>query len=157
MMELAGTGADIHPTGRVAAWANSMIFQPYSWLKQAPGSEYSWHLLTVTLAPEVDYDAARARLTSAVNSVFERYRENIERQHAAFEQSINVQMTAPRPVTRTHFTEEGCELSLRYPVEFERGAEIDEQVLQQLAREIEKEPQLKLATGGGPKLQRLNM
>ncbi len=134
-----------------------MIFQPYSWLKQAPGTEYGWHLLTVTVAPEVDYDAARARVTSAVNSVFERYRDNIERQHAAFEQSINVQMTPPKPVTRTHFTEQGCELFIRYPVEFERGAEIDEQVLQQLAREMDKDPQVKLAPGGGPKLQRLNV
>lgn len=153
MMELVGTGADLQPTGRIAAWANSMIFQPYSWLKQAPGTEYAWHLVTLTVAPEADCELARDRVTSAVNFVFEDYRHTIEQQHATFEQSLNVQMPAPRPITRTHVSDRGCEIFIRYPVEFDRGGEIDEKVLERLLNEIEREPQLKLASGGAPKLR----
>lgn len=153
LMELSGSGADAHPTGRVAAWANSMIFQPYSWLKQAPGTDYTWHLVKLTISPDADYETARRRLAGAVNAVFETYRENIEQQHAAFEEVINLQVSAPNPVTRAHFTEQGIEIFIRYPVEFARGAEIDEQVVQRLAKELDQEPPLKLAPGGAPKLQ----
>ena len=43
LMELSGTGNDLHPTGRVAAFANSIIFQPSALMKQAPGMDYVWH------------------------------------------------------------------------------------------------------------------
>jgi small-conductance mechanosensitive channel len=154
MVELAGSGADLHPTGRVAVWANSMIFQPYSWLKQLPGAEHAWHLASVTVAPEMDYKAARDRLSAAVDSVYATYRESIERQHAIFEQSINMQLGAPKPVTRVHFSEAGCEIFIRYPVETSRVGSIDPQIVRALNDEIEREPRLVLAPGGAPKIER---
>jgi len=152
-MELTGTGADVHPTGRIAVWANSMIFQPYSWLKQVPGAEYGWHLVSVTVAPEVDYKTARDRLTAAVESVYATYRESIQRQHAIFEQSINAQVNPPKPVTRVHFTETGCEIFIRYPVEIARTGSIDAEIINRLTAEIDQEPKLTLASGGAPKVQ----
>ena len=62
-------------------------------------------------------------------------------------------MSAPKPVSRTNFTEAGCEISIRYPVAFERGVETDEEVLERLLAETAKEPRLPLAPGGAPKLQ----
>ena len=155
MLELVGTGADMHPTGRIAAWANSMIFQPYSWLKQAPGTEYAWHTVAVTVMPEVDHEAARQRLTEAVNTVFESYRERIHQQHLSLEQSINVPLPLPQPVSRLQFTEDGCQILVRYPVEFERGREIDEEIASRVAAELNQQPSLAVAPGGAPKVHSL--
>ena len=44
LMELAGTGVDIYPTGRIVVFANSVLFQATTPLfKQIPGTEYAWH------------------------------------------------------------------------------------------------------------------
>ncbi len=155
LMELSGSGADLHPTGRVAAWANSMIFQPYSWLKQAPGTEYVWHAVSVTVAAEVDNGLARSRLTAAVESVYESYRESIEQQHAAFEQSISVQTAPPKPVSRTHFTEAGCEIFIRYPVDVQHVSDIDGRIVQAILDAVAQDPKLTLGAGGTPKVQTL--
>ncbi len=155
LMELAGTGADMHPTGRVAVWANSMIFQPYSWLKQAPGGEYVWHALSLTITPDADHNSVRKRLTAAVESVYEEYRESIERQHAAFERSISVQVTAPKPIGSIHFTEAGCEILIRYPVEAQHASDVDAQVMRRIFEEIDTDPKLHLAPGGAPRIQPL--
>jgi len=151
VMEFAGAGVDVHMSGRVAVFANSIILQASALLKQAPGTEYMWHAVAITLVPETECEAARARLTAAVESVYNEYREIIDRQHAAFEKSLSIQLTAPKPVSRIHFTDAGCEVFIRYPVEMERASEIDERIEKQLLKEVEQEPPLKLASGGAPK------
>src|SRR5581483_11500086 len=46
MMELVGSGTELHSTGRVAVFANSVLFQTGTPLyKQLPGTEYAWHEL----------------------------------------------------------------------------------------------------------------
>ena len=152
IMEFAGSGGDVHASGRVAVFANSIIFQAYALLRQAPGTEYLWHAVSTTLAPEAEYESARARLTSAVESVYNEYRQVIEQQHAAFERSINVQLASPKPVSRIHFTDSGCEIFIRYPVEIRHATDIDEKVVKQLFEETEREPRLVLAPGGAPKI-----
>ncbi|MGD1093622.1 MAG: mechanosensitive ion channel family protein, partial [Bryobacteraceae bacterium] len=51
LMELAGNGPDLRPTGRIVVYSNSVIFQPTALFKQVPGTDYVWHTLTLTLAP----------------------------------------------------------------------------------------------------------
>ena len=52
LMELAGTGVDIYPTGRIVVFANSVLFQATTPLfKQIPGTEYAWHEVSVALNP----------------------------------------------------------------------------------------------------------
>jgi small-conductance mechanosensitive channel len=153
LMEFAGTGGDIHSTGRVAVFSNSVIFQPSALMKQAPGTEYAWHGVLITLAPDNDYQDARDRLTSAVESVYNNYREVIELQHENFEKSINLQLTKPKPVSHVRFTDAGFEIFIRYPVELRQMSDIDDQIVKHLLAEIRKEPHLKLASGGAPKIQ----
>jgi hypothetical protein len=153
LMELAGSGSDVHTTGRVAVFSNAVIFQPAALLKQAPGTEYTWHAVVTTLDGDADCHAARTRLTGAVESVYDSYREIIEQQHAAFERSINLQMTAPKPVTRVHFTGNGCQILIRYPVEIQHTSDIDERIVKSLLDETEKEPKLPLAVDGAPRIQ----
>ena len=153
LMELAGTGVDLHSTGRVAVFSNAVIFQPAALLKQAPGIEYTWHAVLTTLGAGIDCRAARTRLMGAVEAIYGSYREIIEQQHAAFEKSINLQMATPKPVARVHFTGAGCEILIRYPVEIEHTSDIDERIVKCLLEETGKEPKLSLAPGGAPRIQ----
>src|SRR2546430_12234718 len=47
--------ADRQPTGRVVVFSNAIVFQPgASFYRQIPGTNFLWHKLTLTLAPEAD-------------------------------------------------------------------------------------------------------
>lgn len=153
LMELAGAGSVLHPTGRIVVFSNSVLFQPSALFKQMPGADYVWHSVQLTLAADSDYHAAEDRLTAAVNSVYEEYRENIERQHAALERSVNIEMTAPHPQTHRRFSSAGLEFTVYYPVELSRTAEIDDRVMKALYDAIAQPPRLALANEGAPKLQ----
>ena len=151
LMELTGIGADLHPTGRVASFANSIIFQPSALMKQAPGMDYVWHSASATVADPADHGKIRERLAGAVEGVYSEYRPAIERQHATFERSTNMQTGVPRPVTRANFTDSGLEILIRYPVDAEHALSIDDRVVACLWEEAGKEPKLQFAAGGAPK------
>ncbi len=151
LMELTGIGADLHPTGRVASFANSIIFQPSALMKQAPGMDYVWHSASATIADPADHGKIRERLAGAVERVYNEYRPAIERQHATFERSTNMQTGVPRPVTRANFTDSGLEILIRYPVDAEHALSIDDRAVASLWEEAGKEPKLQFAAGGAPK------
>ncbi len=152
LMELAGGGTDVHSTGRVAVFSNSVIFQPSALMKQAPGTEYTWHTISTTLAAETDLEHARSRIAQAVEAVFKSYQNVIEQQHEAFERSANIQLADPVPVSRARLTDAGLEIAVRFPVEIQRMSEVDEKVIDSVVKQVESEPQLKLASGGFPKI-----
>lgn len=156
LMELVGTGTERHPTGRLAVFANSVIFQPAALLKQAPGIDYAWHAVTVTVEKSADYQQARARLTKAVDTVYQDYRQAIDHQHKTFEQSTDVQTEVPKPVTLTQFNDKGLEIAIRYPVSLnEQPGHIDERMVDGLVAEAETEPKLKFTPGGSPKISQV--
>ncbi len=152
LMELAGIGTDLHSTGRVAVFSNSVIFQPSALIKQAPGTEYAWNSVSVTLSAETDLEQARKRVAQAVERVYQKYAQAIENQHEAFERTANIQLADPAPVSRVSFNNSGLEVTVRYPVEIQRMAETDERVIEAVKKETELEPPLKLAPGGYPKV-----
>ncbi|HEY5264384.1 MAG TPA: mechanosensitive ion channel domain-containing protein, partial [Steroidobacteraceae bacterium] len=80
LMELGGHGLS-GPTGRVVAFANSIVFQVSSGLfKQIPGVDFGWHDITLKLPAGVDYAAIKIKLIAAVTSALKDYREEIVRQ-----------------------------------------------------------------------------
>jgi small-conductance mechanosensitive channel len=151
LMEMAGTGGDLHPTGRVAAFANSIIFQPSALMKQAPGMDYTWHSASLTVADAADHAKVRERMAAAIEHVYNEYRPAIERQHAVFERNTNMQTGVPRPVTRANFTDAGIEILIRYPVDAEHASSIDDRMVAALWDEAGKEPKLQFAAGHAPK------
>jgi small-conductance mechanosensitive channel len=153
MMELAGIPPDLHPTGRVVVFSNSVIFQPSALYKQMPGVDYVWHTAALTLAPESDFKIAEKTLDAAVESVYGRYREQIERQYANLEQSIDVPLAEPKPESRLRFTDAGLQFTVRYPVELQHALEMDDQILRALHDAVAGEPKLNFAPAGAPKLQ----
>ncbi len=153
MMELGGTGPELHPTGRVVVYSNSVLFQPAAIFKQMPGTNYAWRAVELTLSPETDFQLAEQKLTAAVNGVYEQYREVIEKQHAKLERSVELQFQSPKPDCHLRFNDTGLEFVARYPVELGRAREIDERVMKALYETISKEPQLTLAPAGAPKMR----
>lgn len=153
LMELAGSGSDLHATGRVVVFSNAVLFQPAALFKQMPGADYVWHSVRLTLASDSDFHSAEERLNRAVNAVYEEYRESVERQHAALERSVQVEVSSPRPQTRLRFSSSGLEFTVHYTVELDRASEIDDRMVKALYDAIAAEPRLTLAGAGAPKLQ----
>jgi small-conductance mechanosensitive channel len=153
LMELLGSGAEMHATGRVVVFSNSVLFQPSaSFFKQMPGTDYVWHTVKLSLTLESDFQVAQTRLSAAVDSVYQEYRESIEKQHAAFERSVEIQLTTPKPECRLRFTEGALEVVVQYPVPFQNASRIDEQVMRALYDTISQEPKLTLASSGAPQM-----
>lgn len=154
VMELAGTGLDFFPTGRIVVFSNSVLFQTSTPLfKQIPGTEYAWHEVVVMIAPNGDHKTAQEKLVALVQSVYSKYRDVIERQHATIERRVDIQIEMPRPGARLQFADAGLELLVRYPVEIRRAPDIDEEMTRRVLDLVENDPTLKGTVTGTPKIR----
>lgn len=154
LMELAGTGLDFYPTGRIAVISNAVLFQTGTPLfKQIPGTEYAWHEVVVMIAPNGNHKVAQEKLVATVNAVYSPYREEIERQHADIERRVDIQVEMPRPEARIQFADAGLELLVRYPVEIRKAPDIDEEMTRKVLELIETDAELKTAVSGSPKIR----
>jgi small-conductance mechanosensitive channel len=153
LMELGGSGLALQPTGRIVVFPNAVFFQPSALFKQLPGIEYGWRAMTLTLAATTDYSSVEKRLLSAVQGVYAEYGEAVERQHREALTSMNLHTPPPHPESRLRLVEAGLEITIRYPVEISRGAEIDDRMTRAVIEEIEREPTLRLADGSTPKIE----
>ena len=153
LMEL-GKGVPI-PTGRVVAFSNSIVFQPTAGLfKQIPGTNFGWHEITLTLAPDSDYHVVEERLMEVVENVFAEYRENMEQQSRYMERMVTTtSVNDLRPRSRLRLTQAGLEAVIRFPVDLNNSAEIDDKVTRELLKAIEREPKLKLVGSGTPSIR----
>ena len=148
LMELAG--ADLHPTGRVVVLSNAVLFQPAALFKQAPGADYLWHMVTITLAASTDITVAESRLEAAAESVYEGYRGAIERQHANLQRFMDVETSVPSTDVRSRLTAAGLECTVRYPVDAPHAGTIDRAMVTALRQAIAAEPKLGLISSIGP-------
>jgi small-conductance mechanosensitive channel len=152
LMEFAGN-ADV-PTGRVVAFSNSIVFQVGVGLfKQIHGTNFVWHELTLTLAAHSDFAEVHKRLLEAVQGALADYREEIERQSQQIALTVvSRPVGALQPKVHVRFVASGLEVVLRYPVDLQRAAEIDERVAREILKALEQDPKLALAAGGGLQL-----
>ena len=146
LMELSGP--DLHSTGRMVVLSNAVLFQPTALFKQIPGADYVWHTVTLTIAATADVLEAHKRLKAAAEEVYEKYRSAIERQHAVVQRFIDFDASSPQPEIRVRLTENGLECSVRYPVELENAALIDQRMLKALRDALEQDSQFKLVSTG---------
>lgn len=153
LMELAGSGIDLYPTGRVVVFSNSVMFQAAPFFKQLPGTSYTWHEVSLPLSSDANARLLETELLKAVTSVYSEYQQSILRQHRVVEQLMNAPFAAPTPQSQLRFGDGGLEFVVRYPVELQRASEIDEQVTRKLLETISKNPELKAAVTGSPRLR----
>ena len=129
LMELSGQGS-MSPTGRVVAFANSIIFQASGGLfKQIPGINLAWHEITATLPASADYSALKTKLFDAVSHVLKDYRDDILRQTQEMHRTAAAHGSSDaQPQVQLRFSASGVDAIVRYPVELQHAAEIDERV-----------------------------
>ncbi len=154
LLELISGGGKT-PSGRVVAFSNSIVFQSTAGLfKQIPGTSFIWHEVTLALSSESDYSQAEERLRAAVEAIFADYRDEMEQQNRLMQRTLAaVPMGALKPKSRLRLTQSSLEVVIRYPVNLQRAAEIDDRVTREMLRIAEHDPQLKLAGSGTPSLR----
>lgn len=146
LMELAAGATDFHPTGRVVAFSNSIVFQPTAGLfKQIPGTSFVWHEIKLVFAPENDYHVVRERVNQAVDTAFSEYKPNLEFQRQQMERSLTYVSAAElKPKVRLHFMSSGTEVVIRYPVVLQNAVEIDDRLTRELFGAVDRDPKLKV-------------
>jgi hypothetical protein len=154
LMELAGTGVDLYPTGRIVVFSNSVLFQATTPLfKQLPGSEYAWHEVAVALNPEGKFGLVEAQLLDAVQAIHSPYGAELQRQLGTTERHIDIPMRAPEPHGQLQYTDTGLEYVVRYPVGLHQIAEADEKLTRRLLELLQQQPDLRASITGFPKIR----
>ena len=146
LMELGGSGSDVHPTGRVVVVSNSALFSG-AMFKQIPGASYVWHELAVTLQNGSDYAMAESKMLEAVNSIYSQYRESLVQQQQVLEDLAAISSAVPSPQASLQLVDKGLDLIVRYPVVLHRETEIDNQMAKKVVEVIDGDPALKAAVG----------
>lgn len=133
LMELSGQGP-LGPTGRVVAFANSIVFQTSGGIfKQIPGVNIAWHEMTLALAAGSDYTAVKEQLVEAANHVLKDYREDFARQTKEMQKTTSSSSGGDvQPQVQLRFSASSVEALVRYPVHLQRAAEIDERISREL-------------------------
>ncbi|WP_446743112.1 mechanosensitive ion channel family protein [Silvibacterium acidisoli] len=154
LMELAGTGIDMYPTGRLVVFSNAILFTATTPLfKQVPGTEYAWHEVALQVNPQSDLKGVEEKLLAVVTDAFKHYRSDLERQHGEVERRIEINMQAPVPKGLLQFTDVGLEAVVRYPVSLQHLSDVDDQISRALAVAVEEDAAIKAAVVGLPKLR----
>jgi small-conductance mechanosensitive channel len=137
LMELSGEG-QMAPTGRVVAFANSIIFQASGGLfKQIPGVNLAWHEVTFNLPTGADYAALKDEMVQAVTRVIADYRDDIVRQTREIQKAASSHDSGdPQPSVQLRFSAASVDAIVRYPVQLSQAAEIDERVSRELLNVI---------------------
>lgn len=152
MLELAGIGSVLHPTGRVAVFANSVLFQTGTPLyKQIPGTNYAWHEVTLKLKPGEDHKPVLDAIQHTVEEVYAKYKDQVERQHSQVEAWMDTSLPLPKVEARLAFSD-GLKFTVLYPVLLSRATEIDQRVVESLLQAMAANPTLAQAIDGSPEI-----
>jgi small-conductance mechanosensitive channel len=141
LMEL---GPENGPTGRVVAFANSVVFQVTGGIfKQIPGVSLAWREVTLAIPVNGDYSAIKQRLLDTANGVLEKYREEFERQTRELRRTSSSAGEETHAHVQLRFSSESIDATVRYPVPLQRAAEVEERMSRKLIhamRELAAEP-----------------
>ncbi|GGH14573.1 mechanosensitive ion channel domain-containing protein [Silvibacterium dinghuense] len=154
VMELAGSGTELKPSGRVAVFSNSVLFQAGTPLyKQLPGSDFAWHELLVKFTANADTKKASEQLLKVMHTVYDEYRHAIEQDHHDLERWMQVSSAMPEIESRVQFLGGAVQLWARFPVQLRRAAVIDEELTSALLELLTTNTELRSAVDGLPIIQ----
>jgi len=131
LMELGGHGL-LGPTGRVVAFANSIVFQVSSGLfKQIHGVNLAWREITLSLPAGIDYAGTKKKLAVAVSNVLMEDREETLRQTKEIQRATSSGSGGDgQPRVQLSFSATGVDAHIRYPVHLQNAGETEERVSQ---------------------------
>ena len=147
LMEVGGGGFGAMPTGRIVAFSNAVVFQANAGLfKPVPGTKFAWHEITLTLPTGDDYHRVENRMMTAVKNVFAEYRKSMDIEHRKMERSLTgIPIHSLDPESRLRLTPTGVDVIIRYPVELDQAAEIDDRIARQVLDATEHEAKVKVS------------
>ncbi|MGC1869968.1 MAG: hypothetical protein WA700_03325 [Acidobacteriaceae bacterium] len=152
LMELAGSGIELQPTGRIIVFPNSVLFQTSPLFKQLPGTEYMWREIGFPMRADGDVALAQKELLASVNTLYAEYKPALERQHAGVEQSVGMHVEVPKPYARLRLIATGLEVVVSYPVPLRQAAAMDERMVMAVMDILRNNPSIHLADGASPRL-----
>ena len=154
LMEHAGTGVDLFPTGRIVVFSNAVLFQATTPLfKQLPGAEYAWHEVAVTLNPAGKINLVETQMLDAVNAVHADHGSELQRQLGATERRIDFHMKVPEPHGQLQYGDAGLEFVVRYPVALRQVSEVDDKITRKLLEILQQQPELQASVSGLPRIR----
>jgi small-conductance mechanosensitive channel len=118
------------PTGRVVAFANSVVFQAAGGIfKQIPGVSLAWREVSLTIPNDGDYAAIKERLLAAAQRVLEDYRDDLEGQTRRLRRASALsEAEEARAHVQLRFSSGSIDATVRYPVPLQRAAEVEERM-----------------------------
>ncbi len=144
LMELVGTGTELHSTGRVAVFANSILFQTGTPLyKQMPGTEYAWHELTAKLNASADIPAVTKEVLEVIQAVYGGYSQRIQAQHQEVEGWVGTALPTPTVQSRLQLVDGGLQFAVLFPVEIGSAAHTDQSIAEEMVKRMHAEGPLK--------------
>lgn len=154
VMELAGSGNSLNPTGRVAVFSNAVLFQAGTPLyKQIPGTEYAWHEVIIKLNEASDFQAVSKAVVKQLDSIYSAYKPQIDQQHYAVQNWMEASIEAPALESRLQFSGGAFEFWARIPVLIKQAAETDEKITEALVALVANDPEVKAAMAATPVIQ----
>jgi small-conductance mechanosensitive channel len=142
------------PTGRVVVFSNAVVFQPSgNFSKQAPGFSFVWNELHLMLSPDCDYRLAEKLVLDAIDQVYARYRDQMQREHRHLGSELRNMLEAPRPQSRLMLTPAGLQMTVRYPAEMRIANQIGDEVSRRVLDAVQREPALKLVAQAQANIQ----
>ena len=128
LMELGAEGK-LGATGRVVAIPNSIVFQATGGLfRQLPGVSLVWHEVVVSLPSDRDYARFKSQLMPLLADALHEVQEAIRQQSRVIRETASTAVSISEPQVQLRLTGGSAEVVIRYPVQVERAAEIDEKV-----------------------------
>jgi small-conductance mechanosensitive channel len=139
LMELSSQGP-LGPTGRVVAFANSIVFQSSGGLfRQIPGVNLTWHESTLSLPPGCDYAKLKSALLEALTAIVGEHRDEVARQTQTLKDATSSHAADElAPQVQLKFSSTGVQAEVRYPVPLERAGEVDERVSEELLKVVDR-------------------
>ena len=137
LMEFAGQNS-ASPTGRVAAFPNSVVFQVSAGLfKQIPGVNFAWHDITLGVPAGVDYSTVKEKLLAAATEALADFRDEIQRQTQELRRTtLSSAGGDALPTVQLSYSLKGVDAHVRYPVHLPHAAEIDERMSKALLQVV---------------------
>jgi small-conductance mechanosensitive channel len=142
LMEL---GPQHGPTGRVVAFANSVVFQASGGIfKQIPGVSLGWREVSLGVPDDGDHNEIKRRLLAAAHRVLEDYRDDLERQTRELRKTSSSRAAEEAQAqVQLRFSAGSVDAIVIYPVPLQRAAEVEERMsraLRDAIRERVAEP-----------------
>ncbi|HXS12421.1 MAG TPA: mechanosensitive ion channel family protein [Acidobacteriaceae bacterium] len=154
MMELVGSGTELHSTGRVAVFANSVLFQTGTPLyKQLPGTEYAWHELTAKLKPDADTEAVSKALCSIIEGVYQTYKPAIDAQQRQIEGWMGAPVDPARVDSHLRMSDDGFQVAILFPVQIGGAAHADAAIASAVLKAMQTEGPLKQGLASVPTIK----